>query len=81
MRHDRLKIKYQVDWFRVITDLDRIGFGLQSLSKHTGICRVTLSNYKNGNTMPKHHDGEVIIDLWCRLMEIGRDGVPMTKVI
>lgn len=54
-----------VDWFRVITDLNRIGLSDELIGNEIGRSRTAIVALRNGNTSDlKFHEGERLIALW-----------------
>jgi hypothetical protein len=65
----------RVDWFRLITDLNRAGHSTRRFADNLGIPRTTIEGWKAG-AEPKHADGERLIALWCERMGKGREHLP-----
>lgn len=54
-----------VDWFRVITDLNRIGLTDEMIGNEVGRSRSTIVNLRSGVASDlKFHEGERLIALW-----------------
>jgi hypothetical protein len=68
----------RVDWFRLITDLNRAGHSTRRFADNLGIARTTIEGWKAGSE-PKHADGERLIALWCERMGRGREHLPRTS--
>lgn len=66
----------KVDWFRVLTDLTRAGCSLQQIADELDISKSTLLGWKQGAS-PRHHSGEALIELWCRIKERDRSDLPV----
>ncbi|EXU75347.1 hypothetical protein BG55_11475 [Erwinia mallotivora] len=68
----------QVDWFRVITDLERAGFTHQRIARHLIAAKSTVMYSKNGSE-PRYSDGERLIRLWELVTEKTQDDLPFTR--
>lgn len=68
--------KRHVDWFRVIVDLEREGYGATTVALSIAVPKTTLLGWKQGSR-PRFEEGNLLIDLWARVLEKGRDQVPM----
>ncbi len=55
-----------IDWFRVITDLERI-YSQEQIGRAIGRDAATISRYKQGITEPRHSIGEAILHLHQKL--------------
>lgn len=53
-----------VDWFFVITDLQRVGVYPEHAAKQIGVSRNTIQGWKNIQAEPKHYDGEALLKIW-----------------
>jgi len=58
-----------VDWFRVITDLQRHGVYADSIAKQIGVAKSTVQNWKIIETEPRHRDGEALLRIWRTVTE------------
>ncbi len=65
-----------VNWFRVLVDLERKGYGATATATAISVPKTTLLGWKQGSR-PKFEEGNLLIDLWARVLEKGRDQVPM----
>lgn len=65
----------RVDWFQVLTDLQRAGVPGASVAQHLRVPHSTVHGWKQG-AEPKHVDGELLIDLWIGLTGRNRHQVP-----
>lgn len=54
----------RVDWFFIITDLQRVGVYPEMVAGRLGVSRGTIQNFRNSDTEPRHCDGEALLDLW-----------------
>jgi len=68
--------RYVTDWLSIMDSLKRQGFTFEQLARCTGIPRATLHRFSDG-AIPKHADGEILIDLWCSLTNSTRTQVPI----
>lgn len=66
---------HKIDWFRILTDLSRSGYSLQDIADELDVVASTLIGWKKGAS-PRHHSGEALIELWCRVTEKGRHQLP-----
>lgn len=64
-----------VDWFRIIVDLDREGYGATIAALSIDAPKSTLLGWKQGSR-PRYEEGCRLIDLWARVLKKGRDQVP-----
>ncbi|ADZ41840.1 TPA: transcriptional regulator [Yersinia enterocolitica] len=53
----------QIDWFQVITDVERSGMTQQQIAKGIHVAKATLFGWKQGSN-PRYDDGEALIRLW-----------------
>lgn len=67
----------RIDWFQILTDLNRLGVPVSSVSQQTRIPKSTILGWKQG-AEPKHADGELLIDLWIGLTGNNRHQAPRT---
>lgn len=66
-----------VDWWRVITDLERAGCSHSRIASEVLRGKAWVDGLKNvPGYQPKHGDGEVVIELWCRYTGHPRDNLP-----
>ena len=65
----------KVDWFRVIVDLERHGYGATLVALSIATPKTTLLGWKGGSR-PRFEDGDRLIALWCRVTGNGRETVP-----
>lgn len=71
---------HKIDWFRILTDLSRSGYSLQDIADELDVVASTLIGWKKGAS-PRHHSGEALIELWCRVTEKGRHHLPREKFV
>lgn len=67
--------RYRVDWFQIITDLERSGYRHQDMAAAVGAGKSTLVGWKRGSR-PAYDEGERLIELWCSVTTNSRDSVP-----
>ena len=71
---------YKADWFRIISDINRKGFSLLDIAEELDVVPSTIIGWKKGSG-PRHHTGEALIDLWCRVTEKARHELPKEKML
>jgi hypothetical protein len=69
------QVDKRIDWFRVITDLERKGYSRTVLAMAIDAKKSTVQGWKMGAT-PRYDDGDRLIELWCQVMGMGREGLP-----
>jgi hypothetical protein len=82
-----------VDWDKLLGDLEwllgepdinnpyvRKPISAQALADWLKVPRKTMLGWRDGS-QPKHQDGEILIQHWCRLAGKGREFLPTTHVI
>lgn len=69
--------RYVTDWSAIIDSLQRQGLSFVQLSRCTGIPRATLHRFSDG-AIPKHADGEALVDFWCKFTLSAREQVPLS---
>ncbi|MCA1179806.1 MULTISPECIES: hypothetical protein [unclassified Pantoea] len=70
---------YKIDWFRVLADINRAGYSLQSIASEIDVVASTLIGWKKGS-VPRHHKGEALISMWCRVTKKDRKDLPQEKL-
>lgn len=60
----------RVVWFQVISELERYGITLRSVSLHCEVALGTVYNWKAG-AEPKHYHGELLVALYIE--KIGKE--------
>lgn len=65
----------RVDWFRVLDDLKREGYGLREISHFTVIPRSTLFQYRAGME-PGYSTGERLVKFWMEATGRDRQALP-----
>lgn len=68
---------HMVNWFRVIVDLERAGYGVRAMEKKTGLPRATLNDWKCEVSRPSHFGGEQLIALWMIETGLPRERLPL----
>jgi len=71
---------HKTDWFRILCDLNRKGHSLQTIAEELHVVPSTLIGWKRGS-VPLHHTGEALIDMWCRETGKARHEVPREKLL
>lgn len=54
----------RIDWFRVITDLQRSGLSQRQLALEIQVDHKTICNYANGISEPSYSRGCAILDVY-----------------
>lgn len=65
----------RLDWFRLIVDLERLGYTPQALANHVGVARSTLLGWKQG-AEPRYTEGEALVAFWCSATGRARSELP-----
>lgn len=73
----RIRRELRVDWFRLLSDLKRIGFSQNQVAEHTTISRSTIDGWHRRISEPSHAAGERLIAFWCVVMDRPRESLPM----
>lgn len=68
----------KVDWFRVIVDLEREGYGATIVALSIAVPKTTLLGWKQGSR-PRFEEGDRLIALWSNVTGNGRETVPMVS--
>lgn len=68
-----------IDWFRIISDLQKNKISMSKLSKLLGVSERTIANWKCINE-PKFSDGTKIISIWCQVTNKNQSELPIKKV-
>jgi hypothetical protein len=68
----------RIDWFRVLTDLDRAGYSGRMVSATLGIPYTTLKAWLYNGSDPRFQDGEAVVGLWIRVTQRAMEDVPRT---
>lgn len=73
-------VKESVDWWRVITDLERAGCSHSRIAAEVLRGKGWVDGLKNmPGYQPKHADGETVIVLWCKFTGKTRADLPKTR--
>lgn len=70
--------KLLVDWFRIITDLERHSYRHSDIAAVVGAGKSTVIGWKNGSR-PAFDEGDSLIVLWCSVTGKGRIDVPKSS--
>lgn len=76
----RLGPVVRINWFQVITEINRFGISTNKFEDLIGVPRETVMGWKNLNSEPRHHDGEKLIELWCKVFDKAREDIPYTTL-
>ena len=71
-----------VDWPRVIADLTAAGHTSRTIAKQIGLGERRESTVRAWLVIecePRHDHGERLIGLWCRVMRVQRERVPIVS--
>lgn len=67
----RARFVYQpVDWFRVIVELKKTGWCMQTIGGVVGVRSTTVNSWVNNGVEPRHRHGERLLMLYT--VECGR---------
>jgi transposase-like protein len=70
----------KIDWFQILSELSRSGYSLQDIAEELDVVASTLIGWKKGAS-PRHHTGEALIELWCRVTGKDRQELPKEKLM
>ncbi|MCB2007220.1 MAG: hypothetical protein KDH93_19540 [Rhodoferax sp.] len=70
-------MRIRVDWFRTIVELERQGYTPGSIAASIDVSRTTILGWRNYSAEPAHDAGERLIGLWCRVLDLPRDALPL----
>ena len=65
----------QIDWFRLITDLERAGFTHDKIARQLVASRSSIFYWKTGSE-PRYSDGERLIRLWALVTHKTQEDLP-----
>lgn len=71
---------FRVDWFQLLTDLQRHGFPSLQVAKVIEVPHSTVMGWKNEGAEPKHADGERLVDLWIGVTGRNRHQMPRANL-
>ncbi len=54
----------KIDWFSVISDLERTGMTQREIADHIGVSKSTVNSWKQYNE-PRYGSGAALLDLWA----------------
>lgn len=63
----RLRQQERVDWFRIVVDLERRGYGSKRISAEIEVPRSTIVGWKLENARPKFEEGLRLALLWAEV--------------
>lgn len=66
----------KIDWFRVITDLERASYSHTSIASVCDVAKRTVGGWKQGSE-PRYSDGDQLLLLWSAVTGKEREVVPM----
>jgi hypothetical protein len=69
-----------VDFSSLLFDLRRARWSVVAIAKAISLSRQSIRNYQSGDTMPKHHAGELIIRFWCEQLGKRREDAPTRRI-
>ncbi|ECA5825998.1 XRE family transcriptional regulator [Salmonella enterica subsp. enterica serovar Hvittingfoss] len=58
-----LEVKVKIDWFSVISDLERTGMTQREIADYIGVSKSTVNSWKQYNE-PRYGSGAALLDLW-----------------
>ncbi|VEI61600.1 hypothetical protein [Serratia rubidaea] len=67
-----------VDWFKIITDVERSGMTQRVIANHLDVAPSTVFYWKQGN-QPRYTEGEALIRLWELVTEREGHQVPYSQ--
>ncbi len=80
--HKPRTLPQRIDWFRVITHLERSGYTIRSLADRVGLSKGWVEHLKNSpGAEPRFAKGEVLLLLWCDAMDKPWCDVPREKEV
>ena len=71
---------HKIDWFRLLSDMSRQGYSLQDIADELDVVASTLIGWKKGAS-PRHHTGEALIEMWCRVTGKCRQELPKERFV
>lgn len=71
---------HKIDWFRLLSDISRQGYSLQVIADELDVVASTLIGWKKGAS-PRHHTGEALIEMWCRVTGKCRQELPKERFV
>ncbi len=66
----------RVDWVKVIERLVEEGFTSNELAWRLDVTERAIRNWRAGESSPTHYRGELLIGVYCTVMDADRDQVP-----
>ena len=59
----------RIDWFRVITDLQRAGMTHGQQAREVGVTRRTIANWQQGLCEPPYSRGAALIEIYRSVIQ------------
>lgn len=70
----------RIDWFRVITHLERSGYTQRDIAAKLGMSKGWVIHLKDSpGAEPRFDDGSALLDMWCDAMDKPLCDVPREK--
>lgn len=69
----------RIDWFQVITNLNRAGYSPQSIADAIAVARTTLLGWKQG-AEPRYSEGERLVLFWLQITGFTREQLPQVEI-
>ncbi len=69
--------RIRVDWFRAIVQLEGAGYKPHAIGAAIDVPRRTIVGWRNYGAEPAHAEGERLVQLWCQVMQLNRDEMPL----
>ncbi len=58
----------KVDWFRIITDLNRKGYSQRKIAEQIGCCKSALNGWYAGHTEPNYSHGVALVEFHATII-------------
>lgn len=69
--------RVRVDWFRVLAELQGKGYSMAAVAMAIDAPKSTVMGWRNLDSEPRHMDGERLVKLWCQVMNLPREAMPL----
>jgi hypothetical protein len=69
--------RIRVDWFRVLAELQGKGYSVTAVASAIDTPKSTVMGWRILDAEPRHAEGELLVGLWCQVMEEPRDALPL----
>lgn len=69
----------RVNWFQLLVDLKRHNVTAYDVERMLDVSRTTVLRWGQGSE-PRHDDGELLLELWCRLTGRSKDEAPRIRL-